>query len=85
MKKVILVLLTTMIMIASFGQANLTDAYHVRARTKLQLGAITITGFSSDGTMTANSDALLPTQKAVRTYVNSIAGGLCANGKDNHN
>ena len=45
----------------------------------LQLGGsgATVTQFSTDGTFTANSDGLLPTQKAIKTYIASQldAGG----------
>ena len=39
-----------------------------------QTGA-TITEFSTDGTFTANSDEIVPTQKAIRTYITSQIGG----------
>jgi hypothetical protein len=35
-----------------------------------------ITGKSTDGTFASNSDTLLPTQKAVKTYVDTVAQGL---------
>ena len=36
-------------------------------------GGATISIFSTDGTLSANSDTRVPTQKAVKTYVDSIA------------
>jgi hypothetical protein len=46
--------------------------------TTLSLGGISVGGssvvinqFSSDGTFSANSDAVVPTQKAIKTYLNS--------------
>ena len=34
-----------------------------------------INEFSTDGTMAANSDAIVPTQRAIRTYIASQIGG----------
>ena len=48
----------------------------------MQLGAVSlggtgavITEFSTDGTFTANSDNIVPTQKAIKTYIASQIGG----------
>ena len=38
--------------------------------------AATVPTLSTDGTMAANSDELVPSQKAVRTYVNTLTTGL---------
>ena len=38
----------------------------------------TITEFSTDGTFTADSDSIVPTQKAIRTYITSQIGGGAA-------
>lgn len=38
---------------------------------------------STDGTFAANSDALLPTQKAAKTYADTKMGGLSSSGLDN--
>ena len=35
----------------------------------------TITEFSTDGTFTADSDNIVPTQKAIKTYITSQIGG----------
>ena len=58
------------------------DAFNLSGLQELQLGAIslggtaaTITEFSTDGTFTANSDNIVPTQKAIRTYIQSQIGG----------
>ena len=42
-----------------------------------QLGGTgaTITEFSTDGTFTADSDNIVPTQKAIKTYITSQIGG----------
>ncbi len=32
--------------------------------------------FSTDGTLAANSDTLVPTQKAAKTYIDSVISGI---------
>jgi len=67
----------------STGVATLNaDAFNISGLQELQLGAVelggsgaTITEFSTDGTFTANSDNIVPTQKAIRTYIQSQIGG----------
>ena len=67
----------------STGVATLNaDAFNITGLNELQLGAValggtgaTITEFSVDGTFTANSDSIVPTQKAIRTYIASQIGG----------
>jgi len=44
---------------------------------KLATGA-TVTEFSTDGTMAGNSDAAVPTEKAVKTYVDNSPESMCA-------
>ena len=39
----------------------------------LKMGTVTINEFSTDGTMADNSDVALPTEKAVKTYVDAKA------------
>ena len=58
------------------------DAFNLSGLQELQLGAIslggtaaTITEFSTDGTFTADSDNIVPTQKAIKTYIQSQIGG----------
>ena len=67
----------------STGVATLNaDAFNITGLNELQLGAValggtgaTITEFSVDGTFTANSDNIVPTQKAIKTYITSQIGG----------
>lgn len=67
----------------STGRATLNaDAFNVSGLQELQLGEIslggtsaTITEFSTDGTFTANSDSIVPTQRAIKTYISSQIGG----------
>jgi hypothetical protein len=67
----------------STGVATLNaDAFNITGLNELQLGAVelggtgaTITEFSVDGTFTANSDSIVPTQRAIRTYIASQIGG----------
>ena len=58
------------------------DAFNISGLQELQLGSISlggtaavITEFSVDGTFTANSDNIVPTQKAIKTYIQSQIGG----------
>ena len=67
----------------STGIATLNaDAFNISGLQELSLGEIalggtgaTITEFSVDGTFTANSDNIVPTQKAIKTYIASQIGG----------
>ena len=67
----------------STGVASLNaDAFNISGLQELSLGAVelggtgaTITEFSVDGTFTANSDNIVPTQKAIKTYIASQIGG----------
>ena len=67
----------------STGVATLNaDAFNITGLNELQLGSValggtgaTITEFSVDGTFTANSDNIVPTQKAIKTYITSQIGG----------
>ena len=67
----------------STGVATLNaDAFNITGLNELQLGAValggtgaTITEFSVDGTFTADSDNIVPTQKAIKTYIASQIGG----------
>ena len=67
----------------STGIATLNaDAFNISGLQELQLGAVSlggtsavITEFSTDGTFTANSDNIVPTQKAIKTYIASQIGG----------
>ena len=58
------------------------DAFNISGLQELQLGAVSlggssaiITEFSTDGTFTADSDNIVPTQKAIKTYIASQIGG----------
>jgi hypothetical protein len=58
------------------------DAFNISGLQELQLGDLTLGGtsasineFSTDGTMAANSDQIVPTQRAIRTYIASQIGG----------
>ena len=67
----------------STGRATLNaDAFNVSGLQELQLGELslggtsaTVTEFSTDGTFTANSDNIVPTQRAIKTYIASQIGG----------
>ena len=67
----------------STGVATLNaDAFNISGLQELSLGELslggtgaTVTEFSADGTFTADSDTVVPTQKAIRTYITSQIGG----------
>jgi hypothetical protein len=59
------------------GQATLAvSAFNLTGLNSLQIGSAgaTITEFSTDATFTRNSDLLVPTEKAIRTYIASQLG-----------
>lgn len=58
------------------------DAFNLSGLSSLQLGSVALGGsgvnvteFSADPTFTANSDNILPTQRAVRSFVENLVGG----------
>lgn len=58
---------------------NLSDvASASSARTNLGLGTASTLAFSTDGTLASNSDSLIPTQKAVKTYAATASQGAKA-------
>jgi hypothetical protein len=67
----------------STGVATLNaNAFNLAGLQTLTLGSVAlgasntiITQFSTDGTFAANSDSIIPTQKAIRTYITSQIGG----------
>jgi len=59
------------------GQATLNVAsFNLAGLNSLQLGSTgaTITQFSTDATLSGNSDSVVPTQKAIKSYVSSQLG-----------
>ena len=58
------------------GSASLNvSSFNLTGLNSLQLGSgATVSQFSADSTLSANSDSIVPTQKAVRTYINSQLG-----------
>ena len=70
----------------STGIATLNaDAFNLSGLQELSLGELglggtgaTINEFSTDGTFTADSDNIVPTQKAIKTYITSQIGGGAA-------
>jgi hypothetical protein len=70
----------------STGIATLNaDAFNLSGLQELSLGELglggtgaTISEFSTDGTFTADSDNIVPTQKAIKTYITSQIGGGAA-------
>ena len=70
----------------STGIATLdADAFNISGLQELQLGSVSlggtsalITEFSADGTFASDSDNILPTQRAIKTYITSQIGGGAA-------
>jgi hypothetical protein len=60
------------------NQAGSTIATFGDAQTLLLLNGTTINEFSVDGTLAGDSDDAVPTEKAVKTYVDNAAGGINA-------
>lgn len=58
------------------GRALVDDADASAQRTTLGLGTVATLASDVDGTLAANSDSVVPTQKAVKTYVDSAVTGL---------
>ena len=67
----------------STGVATLdADAFNIAGLNELSLGSVelggtgaVITEFSTDGTFAADSDSIVPTQRAIRTFINAQIGG----------
>lgn len=57
-----------------FGGTGATTA--AGARTNLGLGTVAVLDGDTDGTLAANSDTKVATQKAVKTYVDTLSAGL---------
>jgi hypothetical protein len=64
------------------GSATLNaSAFNLSGLTELRLGSlggqigVAINEFSADGTLSGNSDSAVPTEKAVKTYVDGQVGG----------
>ena len=58
------------------------DAFNLSGLTSLQLGSVALGGtgaviseFSTDPTFVANSDSILPTQRAIKSFVTNLVGG----------
>ena len=68
-KKCLIIILMALISHLSHGQMSMQDVRYSRVRDSLKVGSNTIVGFDKDTTMTANSDLVLPTQKAVANYI----------------
>jgi hypothetical protein len=51
--------------------------FNSRFRT-ITIGSVQVDEFSTDGTMSGNSDTALPTEKAIKTYVDARAGSIDA-------
>lgn len=58
------------------GRALIDDANAAAQRTTLGLGTVATLASDTDGTLAGNSDSNVPTQKAVKTYVDTLIQGL---------
>ena len=58
--------------LTSFGRSVAAGADAAAVRTLLALGTVAVLASDTDGTLAANSDANVATQKAVKTYVDGL-------------
>ena len=63
------------------GDALITDS---SGGIKLNTGSQYVNEFSTDGTFAGNSNAAVPTEKAIKTYVNTVSGAIGGGGVSNH-
>ena len=66
---------------ATFSKLNILGTTELNS-LKLASGA-TVTVFDTDTNLAANSDSRIPTQKALKTYIDSQVGGAVTPGSDN--
>jgi hypothetical protein len=62
--------------ITAAGKALLDDANAAAQRTTLGLGSVATLASDTDATLAANSNANIPTQAAVKSYVDNLVTGL---------
>ena len=62
--------------VTEYAQTILDDTTAAAARTTLGLGDVAVLAKSTDGTLADNLDTLIPTQKAVKTYVDGATAGV---------
>jgi hypothetical protein len=58
--------------VTPFARTLLDDTTQGGMRTTLGLGSASLAALDTDGTLTANSDAVVPSQKATKSYVDTL-------------
>jgi len=83
MKKIIIIIAGILVSVAAFGQKKTMVADTIRAKDAIKIGNTAVNEISTDTTFAGNSDSAVPTEKAVKTYVDNIVGGVVYGEFDN--
>jgi len=66
------------VIVGAFGETFIASGTAAAARTHLELGTAALLNVDTDGTLAANVDTRIATQKAVKTYVDTSAAAINA-------
>ncbi len=76
MKKYLMIFLMAFISHLSYGQISASIIRYLRVYDSLKLGNNTIVAFDKDTTLSANSDSVVATQKAIKNYIDNHGSNL---------